>query len=56
MGDQYMVKTCLSYTPEKAFAESIRSRSVIRCFENLDAARYRHTGEAGSKFAIVITN
>src|SRR2546423_9240344 len=56
MEEQQMVKAFLPYTSQEAFADGVRSWSVIRCFENLNITRCRHMGETGSKFAIVITN
>ena len=55
MEDQQMVKAFLPHTPQKAFADGIRSWRMIRCFENLNGTRCRHPSEARSKFAISIT-
>ena len=56
MEDQHMVQAFLSDAPQEAFADGIGSWSMIRCFENLNPTRGRHTSEAGPKFAIVLTN
>jgi hypothetical protein len=56
MEDQQMVKTFLSHTPQKAFADRICSWRVIRCFKNLNGTRGRHPSETGAKFTIIITN
>jgi len=53
--DQQVVKAFLSHTPQEAFANRIRSGSVIRCFKNLNATCRRHPSETGPKFTIVIT-
>ena len=52
--NQQVVKAFLPYTPQKAFADGIRSWSMIGRFENLDGTRGRHPSEARPKFAIVI--
>jgi hypothetical protein len=54
--DQQMVETFLPHTPGEALADRIGSRSVIGCFEDLDAAGCGHARKAVPKFAIVITN
>jgi len=54
--NQQVVKAFLPYTPQKAFADGIRSWSMIGRFENLDGTRGRHPSEARPKFAIVIPN
>jgi hypothetical protein len=56
MEDQQMVKAFLPHTPQKAFADGIRSWRMIRCFENLNGTRCRYPGEARPKFVIIITN
>ena len=54
--DQQVVEACLSHTPQEAFADRIGSWGVRGSVENLNHTRCRHTSEAGSKFAIVITH
>ena len=54
--NQQVVKAFLPYTPQKAFADGIRSWSMIGRFENLDGTRGRHPSEARPKFALVLTN
>lgn len=56
MDDQHVVQALSSRTPQKAFTDRIRSRRMIRRFEDLDAARCCNTSETGSKLAIIITN
>ena len=46
----------MSYTAEKALTDSIRPRSVIGSFENLDVTRLRNPSEAHAKCTIVITD
>lgn len=52
--DEQMIETLASHTPKKAFTDSIRSRCLIGCFENLDLTRVRNPCEAYPKLAIVI--
>src|ERR1700730_1795384 len=52
--DEQMIEALAAHTPKKAFTDGIRSRGVIGCFENLDAARCCNTGEVHPKLAIVI--
>ena len=54
--DQQMVETFLPHTPQEALADRIGSRSVIGCFEDLDAAGCGHARETGSKFALMIAH
>jgi hypothetical protein len=54
--DQQMVETFLPHTPQEALADRIGSRSVIGCFEDLDAAGCGHARETGSNFAITIAH
>src|SRR5579864_854541 len=56
MQDQQVIKTFLSHTSQEAFADRIRSGSMIWRFENLNATRCRHPSKVRPKFAIVITN
>ena len=51
-----MVEAFLSYTPQKAFADSIGSWCMKGRFENLNRTRCSHASKARPKFAIVITN
>jgi hypothetical protein len=39
MEDQYLIQALSPDTPQKAFTDGIRSRRMIRRFEDLDAAR-----------------
>ena len=50
-----MVKAFLPHTPQKAFADSIRSWRMIWRFESLNATRCRYPGEARPRFAIIIS-
>jgi len=43
--DQDMIKAFLSHTPHEAFTDCIGSRSMIRCFENLNRTGCRYTSE-----------
>jgi hypothetical protein len=54
--DEQMIETLAPHTSEKAFTDRIHSRGVIGCFEELDGARRRHSGETRSEFAIVVVN
>ena len=54
--DKQMIETLATHTSEKAFTHGIRSRGVIRDFENLDPTRLPNTGEVHPKLAIVITD
>ncbi len=56
MDDQHVVQALSSHTAQKAFTDRIRSRRMIRRFEDLDAARCCNTSETGSKLAIIITD
>jgi hypothetical protein len=56
MQDEQVIETLASHTPKKAFTDSIRLRSVIRYFENLDSTRLRNPCEVHPKLAIVITD
>ena len=52
--DEHMIEALAPHTQEKAFTDSVRSRCVIRCCENLDPTRVRNPCEAHPKLAIVI--
>jgi len=54
--DKQMIVTRALHTAQKAFTDRIRSRGVIGCFEELDEARRRHSGETRSEFAIVVVD
>jgi hypothetical protein len=56
MQDKQVIETLASHTPQKAFTDGIRLRSVIRYFENLDSTRLRNPCEVYPKLANVITN
>jgi hypothetical protein len=53
--NKQMVEAFTPHTPEKALADGIRSRSAIRCCENLDATRVRNPREARPKLAIILS-
>jgi hypothetical protein len=54
--DEQVIEALTTHTPQKAFADGIRSRSVRRCSENLDVTCFRNPREAQSKLAIVLPN
>ncbi len=54
--DQQVVEAFLPDAPQEAFTDSIGSRCMIRCFENLDVTCPRHSRKARPKFGIVIPN
>jgi hypothetical protein len=54
--DQQVVQAFLSHTPQKALADRIGSRSMIRGIQNLNGTGDRHPSKAGPKFAVIITN
>ncbi len=56
MQDEQVIQALATHTPQKAFTDGIRSRSVIRCSENLDVTCFRNPREAQPKLAIVIPN
>ncbi len=56
MQDEQVIKALTTHTAEKPLTDGIRSRSVIRCSENLDVTCFRNPREAQSKLAIVIPN
>jgi hypothetical protein len=56
MQDEQVIETLAPHTPQKALADGIRSRGVIRCCEYLDATRLGNPREAHPKRAIVITD
>ena len=56
MKDQQVVQAFLPHTPQEALTDRIGSGSMIRRFEDLNAARCCHSGEMGSKPAIIIAN
>jgi len=56
MEDKQVIETLSSYTAQKPFTDGIRSRSVIRRFENLDATRVCNPSKAHPKLTIVITD
>jgi hypothetical protein len=56
MKDQQVVEAFLSHTSQEAFADRIRSGSMIGRVEYLYSTRCRYTSETGPKFAIVITH
>jgi hypothetical protein len=51
-----VIKTLSMHTPEKTLTDGIRSRSVIRSCENLDATCVGSSREAQPKLPIVITD
>src|SRR5258707_6859187 len=56
MEDQQVIQALSPDTAQKAFTHCIGSWRVVRCFEDLDAARCCNTSETGSKLAIMIAN
>jgi hypothetical protein len=56
MQDEQVIETLAPHTPQKALADGIRSRGVIRCCEHLDITCNRNLREAHPKRAIVITD
>jgi hypothetical protein len=54
--NEKVVEALATHTQEKALADGIRSRGMIRCFENLDATRLRNPREVHPELAIVITD
>ena len=56
MEDEQMIEALTSYTSQEPFTDGIRSRCVIRGFENLDGTRLSKPREAHPKLAIVITD
>jgi len=52
--DEQMIEALAPHTPQKAFTDSVRSRCVIWCCENLDPTRVRNPCEAHPKRALVI--
>jgi len=56
MEDEQMIEALTSYTSQEPFTDGIRSRGVIRSFENLNITRLSKPREAHSKLAIVITD
>src|SRR5436853_615258 len=52
--DEQMIEAFLSDAPHIAFADGISSWGMIRRFQHLDAARFRHTSKARPEFAVVI--
>ena len=56
MEDEQMIEALTSYTSQEPLTDGIRSRSVIRSFENLDVTCFRNPREAQPKLAIVIPN
>jgi hypothetical protein len=56
MQDEHVIKALATHTSNKPFTDGIRSRSLIRCSENLDVTYFRNPREAHPKLAIVITD
>jgi hypothetical protein len=56
MEDEQMIEALTSYTSQEPFTGGIRSRCIIRGFENLDVTRLSKPREAHPKLAIVITD
>ena len=54
MEDEQVIETLATHTSEKAFTHGIRSRGVIRCFENLYSTRMCNPSKGRPKLAIVI--
>jgi hypothetical protein len=51
-----MIEALTPDTAEESLADSIRTRGVIRSFENLNVTRLRNPSEAHPKLAVVITD
>jgi hypothetical protein len=56
MQDEQMIEALAPHAPEKPLTDGIRSRGLIRCFEDLNATRLCNTGEVPPELAIVIPN
>ena len=56
MQDEQVIQALSTHTAKKPFTDGIRSRSVIRCSENLDVTCFRNPREAHPKLAIIITD
>ena len=56
MQNEQVIETLASHSTEKAFTDGIRSRGVIRGFENLNITRLCNSREAHPKLAIIITD
>jgi hypothetical protein len=54
MENEQVIETLATHTSEKALTHGIRSRGVIRCFENFYATRMCNPSEGRPKLAIVI--
>jgi hypothetical protein len=54
--DEKVIETLSRHAQEKSFTHRIGSRRVVGRFEYLDAARFCHASETGSKRAITIAN
>ena len=51
-----MIEALMPYTAEESLTDSIRTRGVIRSFDNLNVTRLRNPSEAHTKLAVVITD
>jgi hypothetical protein len=56
MQDEQMIEALAPHAPEKPLTDGIRSRGLIRCFEDLNVTRLCNTGEVPPELAIVIPN
>jgi hypothetical protein len=56
MQDQEMIQAFSPHAPKKAFTDSIRSRSSVRCPKHFDATRGSYMRKTRPKFAVIIPN
>ncbi len=56
MQDQEMIQAFSPHASQKAFTDSIRSRSSVRCPKHFDATRGSYTRKTRPKFAVIIPN
>ena len=54
--DEQVIVTLATHAAQKTFTVGIGARSVIGCFQYLDAAGCRHARETGSELGITITD
>jgi hypothetical protein len=56
MQDEHVIQALSTHTAKIPFTDGIRSRSLIRCSENLDVTCFRSPRETHPKLAIMITD
>src|SRR5207247_8117481 len=54
MHNQEVIQAFSPHAPKKAFTDSIRSRSPVRCSKHWDATRDSHTCNTRPEFAVII--